>query len=122
MVEHVLDRFNLTLARLDGGSNSGAYVSVPPWLVVVAMSTLDPVGEQLDYYDLYGFEDQVENDGELEVQIFRCAVHTPEQHRHGALAGARHRPPKRGPSSGPAVATAPCPSSSRRTSGRTCTG
>jgi hypothetical protein len=71
VVEHVLDRFNLTLARLDGGSNSGAYVAVPPWLVVLAMSVLDPVGEQLDYYDLYGFEDQVENDGDLEVQIFR---------------------------------------------------
>lgn len=71
VVEHVLDRFNLTLARLDGGSNSGAYVAVPPWLVEVSMAALDPVGEQFDYYDVYGFEDQVESDGDLEVQIFR---------------------------------------------------
>ena len=71
VVEHVLGRFNLTLARLDGGSNSGAYVAVPPWLVVLAMTVPDPVGEQRDYYDVYGFEDQVERDGDIEVQIFR---------------------------------------------------
>ena len=121
VVEHVLDRFNLTLARLDGGSNAGAYVAVPPWLVMLAMTVLDPVGEQRDYYDVYGFEDQVENDGDVEVQIFggftRSRAASPW--RSGRCSSPT---PKAAALIGPVVATALCPSSSHRTSAETCTG
>ena len=47
LVERVIDRFNLTLARLDGGSNSGVNAAVAPWLLVQAMTVRDPIGTRL---------------------------------------------------------------------------
>lgn len=77
VVHHVLETFGLTIAKLHGGSNSGAYVAVPGGLVQLSMTSLDEVGERRDLYDVYEFEDEAELEDDLEVQVFSWAYTLP---------------------------------------------
>ncbi|HEV2808873.1 MAG TPA: hypothetical protein VGV93_00560 [Acidimicrobiales bacterium] len=75
VVHHVLGRFGLSIAKLYGGSNAGAYVAVPIGLVQLSMTIDDhPSG---DLYDVYNWEDEIYLEGDLEVQVFHWAYSLP---------------------------------------------
>jgi len=78
VVRHVLGRFGLELAKLDGGSNAGAYAAVPSTVTELSVLSADPVGDNYAYYDVYGFVDEVEVEDDLEVQIYRWLYTLPD--------------------------------------------